>query len=426
MKKTGLFFKDFKSFSALFLSVFFCGIAHAEQCQITSPLPVPVLLTGCTYSGALPPNSTSYIQNTLTPTTTTQLETVEISSVTQSLDLPYLAPNLCLHTSTGGFVTTSAGDCGAGNGLEVLAGVNRTTSTITLGFPGPPFVGAVTGSSMTVTLDGSSVTMRGQAWSNTVDATTGTFNTRLNNLDTSTATLTTRLIAVGISTASIAVDTGTLTTRIIAVGISTAAIAADTGTMTTRLIAIGVSTAAIAVDTGTLTTRIIAVGVSTAAIALDTGTLTTRIIAVGVSTAAIAVDTGTLTNRIISVGISTAAIAVDTGTLTTRIIAVGVSTAAIASSTGTLALNFPVSLSTNSVGVLPSAQMVSTSAFITSSQTFTGAPTFISSTTHLGALVISSTTILGLSPGTTQQLYTSAGPGLAPYWSTVTSGSNGT
>jgi len=47
------------------IAVLACPVL-ADQCQITSPLPVPITISGCTYSGNLPSGSTSYIQNTST------------------------------------------------------------------------------------------------------------------------------------------------------------------------------------------------------------------------------------------------------------------------------------------------------------------------------------------------------------------------
>ena len=60
----------------------------------------------------------------------------------------------------GTWATPSGG--GGASTLEVLAGVQRTSPTVTIGFPSPQFTGVVTGSSMTVTLDPSSVTLQGQ------------------------------------------------------------------------------------------------------------------------------------------------------------------------------------------------------------------------------------------------------------------------
>ena len=79
----------------------------------------------------------------------------------------YLTSGRCVETDSAGKLTSAAAACGTGSGgggastLEVLAGVSRTSPTVTVGFPSPQFTGTITGSSMTVKLDGSSVTLQG-------------------------------------------------------------------------------------------------------------------------------------------------------------------------------------------------------------------------------------------------------------------------
>lgn len=91
------------------------SIGRAQTCQITSPLPMPVTIQGCTFSGSLPNNSTSYIQNTLTPTTTSQQFSVQNASATASETLGYLAGTQCLHEVNGAVLGTGA-DCISGSG----------------------------------------------------------------------------------------------------------------------------------------------------------------------------------------------------------------------------------------------------------------------------------------------------------------------
>lgn len=120
---------------------------------------------------------------------------------------------------------TGTGGGGGSSALEIVAGLVRSSPTATVNFPAPIFRGSVSGSSMTVTVDGSSATLRGQVWSQQVDSqflsvetdTTTIFNAfkpRLDNLDSSTATITTNYKAVdanvAISTASIGVSTGAI------------------------------------------------------------------------------------------------------------------------------------------------------------------------------------------------------------------------
>lgn len=103
----------------LFLLLFSVnGLAFANTCQITSPLPVPVSIQGCTFSGSLPSNSTSYIQNTLTPTTTTQKFSVQTATVTDSFTNTALAGtgNRCVRATSTGLLSASASDCGTGSG----------------------------------------------------------------------------------------------------------------------------------------------------------------------------------------------------------------------------------------------------------------------------------------------------------------------
>lgn len=102
-------------FNLRFLSlIFLAGFAFADQCQITSPLPVPVSIAGCTFSSALPSNSTSYIQNTLSPSTTSQLVSIAqlaVSSVTTHNGNVIISSTVVLSNGSGanGQVFTSGG-----------------------------------------------------------------------------------------------------------------------------------------------------------------------------------------------------------------------------------------------------------------------------------------------------------------------------
>lgn len=113
--------------------------ALADQCQITSPLPVPVSISGCTFSGILPPGSTSYIQNTLSPTTTTQMFSVQNASATLSLSDTALAGNgtQCVQVNNAGlFQASGTGACGTGGGGG-SSSLAVTTGSAN-GFVGPP------------------------------------------------------------------------------------------------------------------------------------------------------------------------------------------------------------------------------------------------------------------------------------------------
>ena len=281
----------------------FCSISQAEQCQITSPLPVPVLLSGCTYSGSLPNNSTSYIQNTLSPTTTTQAFSVQIATVTDSLSLSYVSGTQCLRV-TDGHVDGTGADCGSGAGGG-----------------GGYFV----------------------------EPATVTFN-----------------LAKGVTA-------------------STLAVTGAAGASVTYGLAVGSMTASSTTIAGQFTAGSVIAG------------------AVNVNSQFTSVATDTT-----SIRTSLNAVSVATGTLRTDLNAVSVAT-------GTLSLNFPVSLSTNVTGVLPAANMVSTAAFVNSTQTWTAQQTFIKT-------VIVSTSIGAGGAGTTGtngQVLTSGGPGAVVSWTTV-------
>lgn len=91
--------------------------AWGENCYVTNTA-LPVTIAGCTFSGSLPSNSTSYIQNTLSPTTTTQQSSVQNSTVTNSQTLSYITSQ-CLQTDSNGKVTGSGGLCGSGGTITV-------------------------------------------------------------------------------------------------------------------------------------------------------------------------------------------------------------------------------------------------------------------------------------------------------------------
>lgn len=84
-----------------------------------------------------------------------------------------------------------------------------------------------------------------------------------------------------------------------------------------------------------------------------------------------------------------------------------------------------VSLSSSVVGVLPTANMVSTAAFTNSTMTWTAGQTFISSVTHTGAVLISTTIIANGSTGSNGQFLTSGGAGAVATWTTGSGTPNG-
>ena len=255
-------------------------------------------------------------------------------------------------------------------------------------------------------------------------------NTILNSLGVSTQ-------AVAVSTGNIAVSTGSLNSQIFTLGsstqalaVSTGSIALSTGTNAIAIQALKVSTGTIALSTGTIASDVASLKISTGNIALSTGTLS-------VSTAAIAVSTGVLS-------VSTAAIAVSTGVINTAVngkmasfswpTCAGNDKLTASGATPTCATDqnsggtiTGVTAGTGLTGGGTSGgitlAIASTGVFTNSTQAFTGAPTFASSSTFNGAIYISTSISLGGSVGTSGQLLKSQGPGQPVAW--VTAGGTG-
>lgn len=151
------------------------GIAQAQNCQITSPLPMPITISGCTYSSTLPSNSTSYIQNTLSPTTTTQAFSVQTATVTTNFTLSGIASQ-CLQTDANGKVAGAGAVCGSGSGgggsstLAISTGTFAgfagviSSPTAVVNFHQSQFkVRLAGGATAFVEVDQSSVTLLGQS-----------------------------------------------------------------------------------------------------------------------------------------------------------------------------------------------------------------------------------------------------------------------
>lgn len=181
---------------------------------------MPVLLTGCTYSGSLPSNSTSYIQNTLSPSTTTQAFSVQTSSTSDGEYLSYITGTQCLEEVNGKTVGTGAA-CGSGSGGGVWGSITGTLSSQT------------------------------------------DLQTIINNIGSSTATLEVQIVNVGVSTASLQV-------QLTNVGISTTAVASSTSSIQVQINGLETSTT-------TLQTELNAVGVSTTNIAASTSSLQSQV-----------------------------------------------------------------------------------------------------------------------------------------------------
>lgn len=180
------------------LLLFSTSYVLADQCQITSPLPMPVTINGCTFGpGALPGGSTSYIQNTLSPTTSTQAYSVQTGTVTGSLTVLGLTAGQCTTTdSTGKIISTSCGSSGGGLGnLGVSSGsatnsivVSSPTSNIVV--DSNTFVLSLQGTTSSfITLNSSSVTLQGLVSAGTLGVLT-TSSATATYLQNSSATLT--------------------------------------------------------------------------------------------------------------------------------------------------------------------------------------------------------------------------------------------
>lgn len=195
-----------KVLKCLSLLVLLAGVAGAQACQITSPLPIPITIQGCTYSTSV----SSLTVSTLTVTSSMTVQNITIngtctgsgcgtsgggyalepSTITPNLAKGFLAStgtvtyNLNVGSMTGAGLTSCSGTSnavswnnatslfgcntitGSGGGASTLAvqqnAVNITSPTVAINFVSPPFkVAQVNGSTSQVTLDGSSVTLQG-------------------------------------------------------------------------------------------------------------------------------------------------------------------------------------------------------------------------------------------------------------------------
>ena len=122
--------------------------ALADNCYVTNQS-LPVTIAGCTFSGSLPSNSTSYIQNTLSPTISTQTFSVQTATVTSSLTLSPITSQ-CLQTDATGKITGAGGACGT-------AGVTSLNASGNPSITGPATL--LAGSNVTLSQAGSTITI---------------------------------------------------------------------------------------------------------------------------------------------------------------------------------------------------------------------------------------------------------------------------
>ncbi len=159
-----------------------------------------------------------------------------------------------------------------------------------------------------------------------------------------------------------------------------------------------------------LMTRLNLVGTSTASLQSQVNTLSLSTASLRTSINSIGVTTGSLQTQIYAVGVTT-------GSLQTQVTAQGVTIATIGTSTGSLQTQInqgrPVSLSTGVTGILPTANMVSTIAFTTANQAFTGTNSWTGPavSTFTNGVDVGSMTVRNLTAS--QFVITNAGKNLA-------------
>lgn len=125
-----------------------------------------------------------------------------------------------------------------------------------------------------------------------------------------------------------------------------------------------------------LQSQLTAIGVSTAALSASTTTLGSQVSTLQGQTAALSFSTSSLQNQVNTLSVSTQSIQTNVDALSGIVGDVIVSTGQLQSQIN--ALGGPVSLSTGVTGILQPSHMVSTAAFTTASQTFSGANIFTS------------------------------------------------
>lgn len=132
--------------------LFLSGIAWADQCQITSPLPMPVTISGCTYAGTGASSSLAVNQNG-----------VQISSPTAALNFTGAGVSVSLVGGVTAQINIPGGGGGGSSSLAVEQDLVIISSpTGVLNYPGSQFVVSNPASSTaTITLNNSSVTLQG-------------------------------------------------------------------------------------------------------------------------------------------------------------------------------------------------------------------------------------------------------------------------
>ena len=358
-------------------SLALCSAGMADMCYVTNTTatPIPIQIAGCTFSGSLPNGATNYWNYPSTGTlvapgfddTGLSNTIVAANSVGVFVSTASPWPTIVAVQADTGTLSTSTSSLQSQINALSAGGVSAINSS-----GNPNITGNVTflgGSNVTLSQAGSTITV---ASSGGGGGGSSVLATALNGVQITSPT-------IGINVLSPLVNNAVGSTATFSVDLSTTANKANVATSTA---AIATSTAAIAVDTGTIFTRLVAVGVSTGSIAVSTGQLSASTVTIQTQVNSIAVSTGQLS-------VSTAAIAVSTGILTTSTNTlqslingkVGLSTFTAVNpvfydnATGIFTLGL-INGATGINGIIPPANVVSTTAYTNSTQTWTAGQTF--------------------------------------------------
>jgi hypothetical protein len=248
----------------------FIAPVSAEQCYITNPS-VPVTLTGCTYSGSLPPDSTNYIRNTQT------LQSGATFYVSSGSVAGQFSPTSIKWPDGTVQVSSPSATSGVGGGTWGTITGDMTTQSDLNAWQNAATSSTNTAKTRLDNLDSSTATTKTRL--DNLDTSTGTTNTRLNNLDSSTTTTNTRLNNLDSSTNTLQsningkmaffswptcggtdklTSAGTTPTCAVDQTAGGATWGSITGTLSAQtdlqavFTSIGISSAAIAVDTGSI------------------------------------------------------------------------------------------------------------------------------------------------------------------------------
>lgn len=357
---------------------------------------------------------------------------------TSTLQITGLTSKSCIGTDGSGNV--QAGTCGGGgwaSSLAVTVGVNRSSPTSDVMFNPSQFYGDISGSSITIKLTGNlSLSSFTATQPVLYDNTNGAFSLTKVSLSTGVVgTLPvgnggTGLTSAQSATQPILYNSGTGVFSATPISLSTGV----TGTLGVTNGGTGLTAAQSAVqpalyNSGTGVISLTPISLSTSVV----GTLGVANGGTGLTSAQSATQP-ILYNSGTGV-ISATLISATTGMMgTLQAAQFPTLTGDLSGSAGSLSVSV-VDDSHNHTGTtlsaivgntittqIPSSVLPSTVVYTNNPQTISGHKTFSSSQTYSGSQYVSSTTILSNGPGSNGQVYTSAGPGATPSWTTVSGG----